>query len=189
MASSAAAQPQNQKRHVSYADYYKVVYKRKNMTYAEYDEMLVRYYSRKQAEAQAEAQTQSWLHRRRDPHAVLGVLPGCSQKDLKTAFHKRVWALHPDRKASHERSEAEHAFKELSEAYRKLSGGDGLQQCWPFGRGRNLKPRLMREYSSIFVEFMGVTRREREPTVPHVLRSILCDRLVPRHRRLSIMHR
>ena len=119
--------------------------------------------------------------KRRDPHIVLGTVPGCSDAELKAAFHKRVWELHPDRKSIDERPAAELAFKELSEAYRLLKGGDvfgGPRASWPFTRATNLKRRPKGEYHSVFLEFMGVRRRERERTLPHVARSVLCDRLV-----------
>lgn len=113
-------------------------------------------------------------------HQLLGVLPGSTKKELKAAFHRQTWLLHPDRARPDERPAAEKAFKELSEAYRWLSGAD-MRASWPFGAGR-FRKRQPTEYMSMFVEFWGVARREREVTSRHVLRSIFCYRLAPRGR-------
>ena len=110
-----------------------------------------------------------------DSH-VLGVLPGCSQDDLKAAYRQRTWQLHPDRKAPSERAAAEQAFKELHAAYLRLSGE--TQHCWPFAT-HSQRRQTAEKYYSVFVEFMGVRRREREQTLSHVIRAALCDRLTP----------
>ena len=173
---------QQQGRLMTYADFYTMIYARKHVKYDDYYKMI------NQARMKREQQEQCKRERpkpppppplkRRDPHVVLGVMPGCSQAELKAAFHKRVWELHPDRKSANERPAAELAFKELSEAYRALQGGDVFGARWPFTRAHNRKRRPMGEYNSVFLEFMGVRRREREKTLSHVARSVLCDRLV-----------
>ena len=45
--------------------------------------------------------------RRRDPHEVLGVLPGVSKCELKKAFHRSSWSWHPDRATPSDRPAAE----------------------------------------------------------------------------------
>ena len=59
-----------------------------------------------------------------DPHAVLGVSPGASQEEVKTAYRLRMQEYHPD-KVAHLGPElrilAERKAKEINEAYRILS--------------------------------------------------------------------
>ena len=45
--------------------------------------------------------------RRRDPHEVLGVMPGVSKCELKKAFHRSSWSWHPDRATPSDRPAAE----------------------------------------------------------------------------------
>ena len=181
--------------HMTYADYFTTVYgSRKQMRYRDYYAMLERGRHRtRQQSSTPESECNMRMHMRptREPHTILGVMRGCSKEDLKAAYHRRIWELHPDRKSADERHTAERAFMELSEAYRVLSGADNASSGWPKGRwhfgNRNLKQRAT--YSSghsIFVEFMGVTRLKREQTLPHIVRSVLCDRLMPRKMRYSV---
>ena len=149
--------------------------------------------------------------RRRDPHEVLGVLPGVSKCELKKAFHRSSWSWHPDRATPSDRPAAEvrprmgrtiysslltqrapcpralqQAFKELSEAYLKLSGrgdGPGGRASWPFDGSRNLRRPPPLEQHSIFVEFLGVRRLARERTWTHMLRAALCCRVAPKQHR------
>ena len=76
-----------------------------------------------------------------DPHKVLGVRPGASEKEIKDAYRKLCLEFHPDRNPSN-RDEAERKFKEVGEAYRMLSesaqkqygGEQGSQR--PYGHDR-----------------------------------------------------
>jgi hypothetical protein len=191
-ASTASSSSHGQRVHMTYADYYNIVYARKQMRYSEYYEMLERARQQRSSQsassssskADADAAERVAPKTKIDPHDVLGVMRGCSPEDLKAAYRRRIWALHPDRRAEHERHVAEQDFKELSQAYRVLSGADRTSNGWPKGRWhfgeRNLRQRAIGEYHSAFVEFMGVMRLKRETTLPHVIRSILCDKLVPR---------
>ncbi len=62
--------------------------------------------------------------RRRDPYEVLGVKPGASDEEIKSAYRKLAFQHHPDRNAD-DREGAERRFKDVSEAYSQLSGGGG----------------------------------------------------------------
>lgn len=180
---------------MTYSDYYTIVYgARRQLRYSDYYANLERFQSQQsqQSERSDGSRTDSAAAAaavRRDPHDVLGVLRGCSVDDLKAAYRRRVWELHPDRQAPHERPAAEQAFKEVSEAYRVLSGGGGgVRRGVPNGRwhfgDRNLPQRHPSdEYKSAFVEVLGVTRLKREQTLSHVIRSVLCDKEVPRQGR------
>ena len=179
MTVSAQQQSMAGKRLMSYADYFVLIYDRRrcHVTYSAYEEIIERSRARRGEDAPPPPPPPP---PKRDPHHVLGVVPGCSPEVLKATFRKRVWELHPDRQQfAASRDASEMAFKELSEAYRILSGLDG-QRRWPFGRTRFTgSKRPAKVYRSIFLEFMGVTRVEDEKTLPHVARSVLCDRLVP----------
>ena len=63
----------------------------------------------------------------RDPHGVLGISPGASEKEIKEAYKKLAMRHHPDRNPG-DREGAERRFKEISEAYARLSGGGGSSQ-------------------------------------------------------------
>ena len=59
----------------------------------------------------------------KDYHAVLGLKPGASKKDIKKQYRKLAMRYHPDRNAGD--ANAEKKFKEISEAYQALTGGGG----------------------------------------------------------------
>lgn len=75
------------------------------------------------------------------PHAVLGVQPGASLKEIKQAYREQCKVHHPDVCSPERRVEAEKVFKEISEAYARLTGrtpiadwqttsGPGRQYAW-----------------------------------------------------------
>jgi DnaJ-class molecular chaperone len=55
---------------------------------------------------------------RKDYYRILGVSPEATSEELKRAYRKRAFELHPDRNGG--TREAEQAFKELTEAYAVL---------------------------------------------------------------------
>ena len=123
--------------------------------------------------------------RQRDPHEVLGILPGSSEREVKQAFLSRTWQLHPDRHGT----AAEDKFKEVTAAYRQLTGGDEVRAVWSFAgrKGRRQQQRTTpSQFQSCFREFMGVRPREREGSWSHMLRAALCDRLAPSCQRRAV---
>jgi curved DNA-binding protein CbpA len=63
-----------------------------------------------------------------DPHAVLGVARGASDKEIKAAYRAAAMRWHPDRNASMDAAAASVAaeqFKRVSDAYERLRRGDG----------------------------------------------------------------
>ncbi len=55
----------------------------------------------------------------KDYYAVLGVPPGATAEEIRRAYRRRAFELHPDRNGGS--PEAEEAFKELTEAYMVLA--------------------------------------------------------------------
>ena len=53
----------------------------------------------------------------RECYRILGLPPGASEKQIKTAYRKLAMRYHPDRNPDHS---ARKHFEEVSEAYRKL---------------------------------------------------------------------
>ena len=103
---------------------------------------------------------------------VLGVMPGCTQGDLKQAYRSRAWIVHPDGKqTAEERRAAVRAFQDLSAAYERLRRGAD-----PYTTSRTGTHSY---YRSCFVEFLGVSRREFEDTWAHVVRSLFTCRRAP----------
>ena len=115
----------------------------------------------------------------KDPHDVLGIPPGSSEREAKAAFRTLTWQLHPDRNGM----AAGDKFKEVTEAYRQLTGGDEVRAVWPFASRKSTRMQQRRtapsQIRSCFFEFMGVTPREREGSWSHMLRAALCNRLAP----------
>ena len=76
-----------------------------------------------------------------DPHRVLGVTPGASEKEIKDAYRKAALRWHPDRNAASGAQAAAKAadqFKLASDAYEYLSGkggGGSGSGSGPSGRG------------------------------------------------------
>lgn len=68
--------------------------------------------------------------RRREYCAVLGLLPGASDDEIKAAYRKLALQFHPDRNKD---SGAEARFKEISEAYAVLSDDQKRQQYDAYG--------------------------------------------------------
>ena len=60
----------------------------------------------------------------RDPHDILGVKPGASQKEIKDAYRKLALKYHPDRNQD-DKEAAEKKFKAISQAYAALTEGGG----------------------------------------------------------------
>ena len=63
-----------------------------------------------------------------DPHDVLGVQRGASEKEIKAAFRRAALKYHPDRNPQN-RVEAEAAFKRASDAYAELTGKAGSSRA------------------------------------------------------------
>ena len=67
-----------------------------------------------------------------DPHRVLGVAPGASDKELKAAYRQAALRWHPDRNAAsgpEAAAKAADQFKLAADAYEHLSGkGSGGTQ-------------------------------------------------------------
>lgn len=93
---------------------------------------------------------------KRDYYEVLGVDRGASQDDIKKAFRKLAFQLHPDR---NKEPDAEEKFKEVSEAYAVLSDPDKKMQYDKFGHagisGRYSSEDIFRgaNFRDIFSEF------------------------------------
>jgi DnaJ-domain-containing protein 1 len=64
-------------------------------------------------------------HRLKDPYEVLGIKPGASAEEIRTAYRRAVQIYHPD-KVTHLGEEfqelAKQKFVEVQEAYNKLTG-------------------------------------------------------------------
>src|ERR1022692_1484782 len=67
---------------------------------------------------------------KRDYYDVLGVNRGASEDEVRTAFRKLAFKLHPDRNAS---PDAETKFKEINEAYEVLSDQQRRREYDQFG--------------------------------------------------------
>jgi DnaJ family protein C protein 2 len=57
----------------------------------------------------------------RDPYAVLGLRPGCSQKQIKAAHRKLALAYHPDKTSPKDAERHAQLFREAQEAFEALS--------------------------------------------------------------------
>lgn len=57
-----------------------------------------------------------------DPYQILGVAPGCSESELKSAYKKAAMQHHPDRGGDEEQ------FKRVTEAYEIIKNGGPQQQ-------------------------------------------------------------
>jgi molecular chaperone DnaJ len=92
----------------------------------------------------------------RDYYEVLGVGRDAGQDDVKRAFRKLAFQLHPDR---NKEPDAEERFKEVSEAYAVLSDPQKKQQYDAFGHagisGAYTQEDIFRgvDFGSIFREF------------------------------------
>jgi DnaJ like chaperone protein len=61
----------------------------------------------------------------KDPHQILGLQPGATPEEIKSAYRKLARKYHPDKMAhmgEDFRTLAEKKFKEILEAYRELGG-------------------------------------------------------------------
>jgi DnaJ-class molecular chaperone len=65
----------------------------------------------------------------KDYYSVLGVSPGASPEEIKKAYRKLAFQLHPDRGGDPEK------FKELTEAYEAVKDGPPQHTSNPFGGG------------------------------------------------------
>jgi len=96
------------------------------------------------------------LSGKRDYYEVLGVGRESSQDEIKRAFRKLAFQLHPDR---NKEPDAEERFKEVSEAYAVLSDSQKKQQYDAFGHagisGAYTQEDIFRsvDFGSIFREF------------------------------------
>ena len=72
----------------------------------------------------------SWVSAKRDYYDVLGVGRDADQDEIKRAFRKLAFKLHPDR---NKEPGAEERFKEISEAYAVLSDPQKKQQYDAYG--------------------------------------------------------
>src|SRR5262245_45478063 len=68
---------------------------------------------------------------KRDYYEVLGVPRDASEEDIKKAYRKLAFKLHPDRNPGNK--EAESAFKEAAEAYEVLGSPDTKARYDQFG--------------------------------------------------------
>lgn len=70
-------------------------------------------------------------------YAALGVKPGCTWKELQTAYRRLVQSTHPDRfpPGTREKELAEERIKQVNRAFQKLSGYHQLHGALP-----NLEP-------------------------------------------------
>ncbi|GMH44095.1 hypothetical protein BSKO_12029 [Bryopsis sp. KO-2023] len=59
------------------------------------------------------------------PHVVLGVPPGASKDEIRSAYRRLCLKFHPDVCPPNQKHEAERLFKEVTEAYTALSKGEG----------------------------------------------------------------
>jgi LSD1 subclass zinc finger protein len=67
----------------------------------------------------------------RDPHLVLGVMPGATKEEVREAYRTRAEICHPDRfvdKRPAVQAEAAEQMKELNEAYQALQSGTVRQE-------------------------------------------------------------
>lgn len=84
-----------------------------------------------------------------DPHVVLGVNPGATRAEIKSAYRQRALECHPDKRTACEQTDATKTFQRLSEAYTKLlqsapdHPGDG-----PLGQ--QVPEPSMAEYGTLF---------------------------------------
>jgi len=96
------------------------------------------------------------LSGKRDYYEVLGVGREASQDEIKRAFRKLAFQLHPDR---NKEPDAEERFKEVSEAYAVISDPQKRQQYDAFGHagisGAYTQEDIFRgvDFGSIFREF------------------------------------
>lgn len=56
-----------------------------------------------------------------DPYVILGISPSASPEEIKRAYRKKAFELHPDRNSD---QHAEQLFRELNEAYALLTDAD-----------------------------------------------------------------
>ncbi|MFB6098364.1 MAG: DnaJ domain-containing protein, partial [Salinibacter sp.] len=62
-------------------------------------------------------------------HEILGVNPGASQEEIKSAFRRRALECHPDQADEGEKEAAQQEFLRVREAFEALS--DGEDRRWP----------------------------------------------------------
>ena len=58
-------------------------------------------------------------------HDILGIAPGASEEEIKSAFRKRALETNPDRAAEGEKEAAQEEFVRVREAFEVLTEGDG----------------------------------------------------------------
>jgi molecular chaperone DnaJ len=113
---------------------------------------------------------------KRDYYDILGVKPGASEQDLKSAFRKSAKDCHPD--VAPGDKGAEQRFKELAEAYEILKdpqkraaydrfghaafdGSMGGQRGGPGGFGPDFSNNMANIFDDLFGEFMGGRQGQR----------------------------
>lgn len=74
----------------------------------------------------------------KDYYKILGVLPGCTQAEIKKAYRLLAVQYHPDKNAGN--SESEERFKEISESYIVL--GDAAKRSVYDAKNGVAKPRV-----------------------------------------------
>lgn len=55
-------------------------------------------------------------------YSALGLKPGASDQEIKTAYRKEAMKWHPDKYRGNNKQEAERKFREVTDAYNALTG-------------------------------------------------------------------
>jgi DnaJ-class molecular chaperone len=108
---------------------------------------------------------------------LLGVSPSCSENELKRAFKKKAFELHPDR--NKEDPQATEKFQAVNEAYEILKDPQKRQQYDQFGMDA-LKEGMGQGGANIFDFFFGrhgqgKSRKPRTQDIGHELKVSLED--------------
>lgn len=85
-------------------------------------------------------------------YEILGVKPGASEKELKSAWRKLAAQYHPDKNNGSE--ESEEKFKQINEAYNNIKSGKTVNEN-PFTSYKWNKRRTQRRASVNFEEFFN----------------------------------